>query len=325
MAVSEFQLIERYFTDAGVPRDDVVWGVGDDAAILSLPAGHELVVSTDTLVAGVHFFADVDPVSLGHKALAVNLSDLAAMGAQPAWVMLALTLPQVDEQWLCGFSQGFSSLACQHGVQLIGGDTTRGPLSITVQAMGFVKQGAAWRRDAATPGDLIYVTGTLGDAGLALQIRERRLPFVQHHCDELLRRLERPTPRNVEALALNGLVNAAIDLSDGLLSDLGPLSSAFNACQRDECNEQLSSELWQALPLSAGDDYELCFTIAAEKQDEVEQQLSQHGLIAHRIGVIDNGPGLRCVLSNGELYQAQQSGYEHFQGAPGVDEQVNER
>jgi len=326
----EFELIERYFSNAGSDRADVILGVGDDAAILAPPHGCELVVSTDTLVSGIHFFSDVDPFSLGHKALAVNLSDLAAMGARPAWVTLALTMPQVDEPWLDGFSRGFSTLARQHGVQLVGGDTTCGPLSITVQAMGFVAQGQAWRRDTAKIGDLIYVTGTLGDAGLALQAKQQTLPFAQSHLAELVSRLEQPTPRIVEARALDGLVNAAIDLSDGLLSDLGhilqasdvgavielgalPLSLAFRACQRDDTVSQQPDTFWQALPLTAGDDYELCFTIAPEQKGSVEARLSQQGLVAHCIGVIDGGPGLRCVQKNGELFQSEQSGYEHFQ------------
>ena len=329
MAVMEFELIERYFRAAGSERDDVILGVGDDAAILSPPVGHELVVSTDTLVSGVHFFSDVDPCSLGHKALAVNLSDLAAMGARPAWVTLALTLPAVDEQWLSEFSLGFSKLASLHGVQLIGGDTTSGPLSITVQVMGFVEQGKAWRRDEAKPGDLIYVTGTLGDAGLALQAKQQSLMFPQNHLDALLARLETPTARIAEAKALLGKVNAAIDLSDGLLSDLGhilkasgvgaviefgalPLSPAFLACQQEPAAQQLSEQCWQALPLSAGDDYELCFTISPDKQREVEQVLQQHGFMAHHIGVIDNGDGLRCTQRNGELLHIEKQGYEHF-------------
>jgi len=340
MAVMEFELIERYFTgigsSSGSQRDDVVLGVGDDAAILALPVGHELVVSTDTLVSGVHFFPDVDPFSLGHKALAVNLSDLAAMGARPAWIMLALTLPQVDEVWLNAFSQGFAALAHQHSVQLIGGDSTSGPLSITVQAMGFVERGRAWQRSAAKPGDLIYVTGTLGDAGLALQAMQQQLTFPQNELDEIVSRLERPIPRVAEALALSGLVNAAIDLSDGLLSDLGhilkasgvgaqiqldalPLSSAFLGCQRDKIAQQLSDECWQSLPLSAGDDYELCFTVDSEAQHKVASALAAHGFKAHCIGRIENGSGLRCVQKNGEQYQAEQSGYEHFKRY-GIDE-----
>ncbi len=332
MVAMEFELIERYFTGCGSERDDVVLGVGDDAAILSLPAGHELVVSTDTLVAGVHFFPNVDPCSLGHKALAVNLSDLAAMGARPAWVTLALTLPQVDEVWLAAFSQGFAALAHQHGVQLIGGDTTSGPLSITVQAMGFVEMGKAWRRDAAKLGDWVYVSGTLGDAGLALLAIEQQIAFPQNQLSRIISRLEKPTPRIVEALELNGLVNAAIDLSDGLLSDLGhilkasrvgakiqldalPLSSAFRGCQQDKVAQQLSDECWQSLPLLAGDDYELCFTVASEKQYEVAATLAMHGFKAHCIGRIDNGSGLRCIQKNGKQYQIEQSGYEHFKGS----------
>jgi len=329
MAVNEFELIERYFSAVGRRRDDVVLGVGDDAAIVTPPEGHELVVSVDTMVSGVHFYANVAPELLGHKVLAVNLSDLAAMGAQPAWATLALTLPQVDEAWLSRFSDGFTTLATEFGVQLIGGDTTRGPLTISVQVMGFVKQGMAWRRDGAQPGDLIYVTGTLGDAGLALQATAQQLSLPQRAIAYLKRRLESPAPRIAEALALNGVVNAAIDISDGLLSDLGhilqasdvgavidqealPLSAAFKACQAYQSEQRLPSLFWLMLPLSAGDDYELCFTIAPERQDEVEQRLAQQGLLAHRIGLIDHQPGLRCRLADGSVIEPAQRGYEHF-------------
>ncbi len=325
----EFELIKRYFSDIGHCRGDVVLGVGDDAAILSPPPAHELVVSTDTLVSGVHFFPDVDPYSLGHKVLAVNLSDLAAMAARPAWVTLALTLPSADEQWLSQFSRGFSVLACQHGVRLVGGDTTCGPLAITVQAMGFVAQGEGWRRSGAKVGDLIYVTGSLGDAGLALKAKQQPLALPKNELDELSLRLTQPTPRVQEAQALNGLVSAAIDLSDGLASDLGhllqasgvgaviewdalPLSHAFRACQQHPAAQSLSAACWQALPLSAGDDYELCFTINPEHQHEMKRRLSQQGFIAHHIGVIDDDIGLRCKQKNGVLFDVTQSGYQHF-------------
>lgn len=327
----EFELIKRYFSRVGAEREDVVLGVGDDAAILLPPAGCELVVSMDTLVSGVHFYSDVDPVSLGHKALAVNLSDLAAMGAEPAWATLGLTLPEADDTWLSGFSRGFSTLAQQHGVRLVGGDTTCGPLSITVQLSGFVKQGRAWRRGGARPGDLIYVSGTLGDAGLALQAREQSLAFPKRYLTDIQQRLERPTPRTAEALALGDSVSAAVDLSDGLLSDLEhvldasgvgaeirlaalPLSPSFIACQHDPCAAHLSGNFWHALPLTAGDDYELCFTVRAEKKGEVERCLRQHGIEASCIGVIDELPGLRCLQDNGERFQPEHTGYEHFSG-----------
>ncbi len=321
MPLSEFDLIQRYFTPTTPARDDVIQGVGDDGAVLHVPIGMDLVVSVDTLVSGVHFFADVDPAALGHKALAVNLSDMAAMGAEPAWATLALTLPQVDEVWLEAFGRGFFELAEHYGVQLVGGDTCRGPLAMSVQMHGFIQQGAALRRVGAMPGDLIYVTGTLGDAGLALQALQNHQVHSEPHAHYLKGRLERPSPRVFEGLALRGIASAAIDISDGLVADLGhilaasgvgatleierlPVSSAFVAVvQGDSC--------WQ-LPLSAGDDYELCFTVPVEKQAKVEQVFARFGCGAARIGVIESALGLRCKLASGEILTPPSSGYQHF-------------
>ncbi len=322
MPSSEFDIIQRYFTSAVSERDDVVHGIGDDGAVLHVPIGMDLVVSIDTLVSGVHFFADVDPAALGYKALAVNLSDMAAMGAEPAWATLALTLPTVDASWLEAFSRGFFELAERYGVQLVGGDTCRGPLAVSVQMHGFVPQHAALRRTGAMPGDLIYVTGTLGDAGLALHAvqNHRRLP--EAHAHYLTGRLERPSPRVFEGLALHGIASAAIDISDGLAADLGhiltasgvgatlnverlPVSRAFIAtAQGDDC--------WQ-LPLSAGDDYELCFTVPEEKQAKAEQVFARFGCGAMCIGIIEPQPGLRCKRASGELLVPSTSGYQHFE------------
>ncbi len=225
MALSEFELIRSYFSHTGCHRDDVVLGVGDDCALLQPPSGMQLAVSIDTLVEGVHFFPNTDPESLGHKTLAVNLSDLAAMGAQPAWVTLALTLPRSDPSWLEGFSRGFAALAKRYGVQLIGGDTTSGPLNISVQVHGFVEPAKALRRDAAQPGDLIYVTGTLGDAGLAL-LQARGDTVVGGGFEGVMHCLERPEPRVDAGLAVTGTATGGIDISDGLLSDLGHICRA---------------------------------------------------------------------------------------------------
>ncbi|MFO1352685.1 MAG: thiamine-phosphate kinase, partial [Gammaproteobacteria bacterium] len=221
MAASEFDLIERYFARQAVMRPDVPLGIGDDCALLAAPPGRLLAVSIDMLVAGVHFFADADPEGIGHKALAVNLSDLAAAGAEPAWVTLALALPAPDDAWLARFCAGFFGLAARHGVQLVGGDTTRGPLTIAVQAHGFVDPAQALRRDGARVGDAVFVTGTPGDAGLALAAARNEVAIADLDQRRYLdARLQRPTPRLRQGRDLAGLASAAIDVSDGLAQDL---------------------------------------------------------------------------------------------------------
>ncbi|VAX10715.1 Thiamine-monophosphate kinase [hydrothermal vent metagenome] len=320
MPLSEFELIQQFFSQSGAKRSDVRLGVGDDCALLAVPAGKELVVSIDTLVEGIHFYPNVDPESLGHKALAVNLSDLAAMGAEPAWVTLALTLPTADSDWLEAFSRGFAKLAMAHRVQLVGGDTTRGPLNISVQAHGFVDAGCALRRAGAQAGNLIYVTGTLGDAGLALRVAEGlslpagSLPYLQS-------RLERPTPRLAEGMALVGLANAAIDISDGLIADLGHIckQSALGACldmPSLPCSTSVQEYLdergdWSLL-LSSGDDYELCFTVPPVHRDKVEalgEELTS-GLTC--IGIMESKLGIRCLGVNGQELKNITQGYDHF-------------
>ncbi|MGB5467180.1 MAG: thiamine-phosphate kinase, partial [Sedimenticolaceae bacterium] len=233
MSVSEFDLIRDYFARATGARADVLLGIGDDCALLRPPPGLALAVSVDTLVAGRHFLVDADPLHLGHKALAVNLSDLAAMGAQPAWATLALTLPQVDRNWLRAFMDGFAALAATHDVQLVGGDTTRGPLSITVQVHGFVDSLLALRRSGARAGDRIMVSGTVGDAGLALQLMQQN-PGGGSVDSRLSRRLDRPTPRVALGRLLVGQASAAIDVSDGLIADLGHICDASGVGARVE-------------------------------------------------------------------------------------------
>ena len=322
MPLSEFDLIHRYFRDLTPARDDVLLGVGDDCALLDTAKDKALAITIDTLVEGRHFAPGVDAADLGHKALAVNLSDLAAMGADPAWVTLALTLPRADEPWLESFARGFGALAREHGVALVGGDTTRGPLSVTVQAHGFVVPGQALRRDGARPGDLVYVTGTLGDAGLALLV-EQGLYTRPQHLGFLRRRLARPVPRIGAGKALRGLATAAIDISDGLASDLGHILDA-SGCGATLQLEQLPLSAavreyveetgdWN-LPLSAGDDYELCITVPEARQGEVESigQTLDCGLAW--IGSIDRAPGLRCLREDGTTLDAA-AGYDHFRGA----------
>lgn len=340
MSSPEFELIKRYFTQPVTGRDDVLLGIGDDAAVLRMPSGSDLIAAIDTLVAGVHFPPDTDAASIGHKALAVNLSDMAAMGAEPAWAMLALTLPRPDERWLSEFCRGFFALAREHNVALVGGDTTRGPLTVTVQVQGFAPPGAAFGRSGARPGDLVYVTGTLGDAGLALLLgRQGTGPDKARAF--LRQRLDRPQPRVREARRLRGLVHAAIDISDGLVADLGhvleasgvgatltldrlPLSPEFRACleaakaadqpgPRPPAPAPDRGPDWAELALSSGDDYELCFTVAPEHRARVES-LAASDTPCTCIGVIEAAAGLRCVRADGTAYLPTRQGYDHFAG-----------
>lgn len=317
---SEFDLIARYFTRGPVTRPDVALGVGDDCALLQVPPGKQLAISIDTLVENTHFARGAEPRSLGYKALAVNLSDLAAMGAEPAWATLALTLPGPDEAWLAAFAEGFLDLAAQFQVQLVGGDTTRGPLSITVQMHGFVEPGRALRRDGAKPGDLVYVTGTLGDAGLALRAQQGL--FVRLGVVEGLRaRLDRPIPRLAEGRALAGRASAAIDVSDGLAADLGHIGERsgvgatlhldalpLSATVRDYVAQTGD---W-SIPLAGGDDYELCVTVPAARQAEVEAIAASFDCGLTWVGTIDRVTGVRCLLPDGSLLSGMPGGWDHF-------------
>jgi thiamine-monophosphate kinase len=315
----EFTLIDRIKARAAT-RDDVVLGIGDDAALLRVPAGMLLAVSTDTLVAGRHFPDDTAAADLGWKALACNLSDLAAMGAQPAWCSLALTLPEADDAWLDAFLDGFLELADEHGVALVGGDTTSGPLAITVTVHGFVPAEAALRRDGARVGDEVWVTGTLGDAagGLA-QWRARGLQSMK-----LRLRLDRPTPRVAAGLALRGLAHAAIDVSDGLAADLGHVLAASGAGAELELGRLPTSvtlaehfanegERWR-LQLAGGDDYELCFTAPARNAFAIEQALAACEVNATVVGRIVAGAGLSLRTPEGEAFDLPNAGFDHFGG-----------
>jgi thiamine-monophosphate kinase len=315
--MSEFDLIRNHLTGLGPLRDDVIIDVGDDCALLDVPKDRQLAVSIDTLVGGIHFLVDCNPESVGYKALAVGLSDLAAAGAEPAWATLALTLPQADDAWLEAFARGFAALASEQDVRLVGGDITRGPLSITVQVHGFVPVDHALRRGGAKPGDLVCVSGALGDAGLALAHLGRGEPID----DYLRRRLERPTPRVALGEVLRGVATSAIDLSDGLLSDLGHILDASGCGARIELDrlplaDQVAGAVaasgdW-SLPLASGDDYELCFTLAPCHAGELAILSAAAGCPLTRIGEIDSQPGLRFVLADGRPWQAAGSGYDHF-------------
>jgi thiamine-monophosphate kinase len=299
-------------------RSDVVLSIGDDAALLTVPSDQLLAVSSDTLNIGVHFPDDTAPQDIGYKALAVNLSDLAAMGATPAWASLAISLPSNDVVWLEHFLDGFFELADQHGVQLIGGDTTQGPLSITITIHGFVPQALALRRDAANIGDEIWVTGSIGDAAGGLeQWRARGLQSAK-----LRYRLDRPTPQVKLGIALRGIANAAIDISDGLCADLSHILKASQCgAEIEVCRVPMSKPLFDhysddhtryRLQLSGGDDYELCFTAPAHQSLAIEQALADCGVIGTVIGHIVAGSELKCFDENGELFEIEKKGFEHF-------------
>lgn len=317
-AVNEFELIQTFFARQDVTRADVVAGIGDDAALLQPPAGQQLAVTSDLLVSGVHFLPDADPYSLGHKALAVNLSDLAAMGAEPAWFMLNLALPRADAKWLEPFCRGMFELAREHKVQLVGGDTSRGPLVIAIEAHGFVPQGQALRRSGAKAGDRIHVTGTPGDAALALRHRLGGIRLPENDVAAVMQRLDRPTPRVREGLMLRDIAHSAIDISDGLLADLGHILEMSRVGARIEldkipvspvCRSHLHEAGWDMV-LATGDDYELCFTVPEKNLPMLEALRPACGF--HCIGTIEAEPGLRIVDESGKPWQPRRSGHDHF-------------
>jgi thiamine-monophosphate kinase len=315
---SEFELIARYFS---LPPRHAVLGVGDDAAILRPAPGRELVVTTDMLVEGVHFFSDVDAAALGHKALAVNLSDLAAMGALPRYALLALALPAADETWLSAFANGFLALAEHHDVDLVGGDTTRGPLTICVQAMGEVAQGGALRRDGARPGDDVWLSGHVGDAAAAVAHRKGDILLRGEVLAACQARLDRPTPRIELGLRLAGLAHAAIDVSDGLVADLGHICERSGTGAQIEfaavpCAAQLMAlrhhaPVMRAI-LAGGDDYELCFTAEPARRAELQALAGSLHLPLTRIGTIVEGSGVRVRDEHGGDIVLDGGGFDHF-------------
>lgn len=318
MAAGEFFLIDRIRARI-VTRDDVVLGIGDDATLLQPPAGMQLVVAMDTLNAGIHFPPDTAPADIGWKALAVNLSDLAAMGATPAWCTLSLSLPEPDAAWVDAFLDGFDALARQHAVALVGGDTTRGPLSVCVTAFGVVAPGRALRRDAARVGDDIWVSGTPGDAAAALaqwSAGSARDPVLRE-------RLDRPTPRVALGLRLAGLAHAAIDISDGLLADLAHVCRASGVrAEVDVDALPVSDALGEvapdpdtrrALQASGGDDYELCFTAPVAQRDAIAAAALDASASVTRIGRIVEGQGV-LATADGAPWTPVRAGWDHFAG-----------
>ncbi|WP_058911530.1 thiamine-phosphate kinase [Entomohabitans teleogrylli] len=322
MACGEFSLITRYFDRVRNARRDVETGIGDDCALLIVPEKQVLAISTDTLVCGIHFLEDIDPRDLGYKALAVNLSDLAAMGADPAWLTLALTLPDIDEVWLEAFSDSLFELLNYYDMQLIGGDTTRGPLAMTLGIHGLVPAGRALKRSGARPGDWIYVTGTPGDSAAGLAILQQRLQGASpEQADYLVKRHLRPTPRILHGQALRDLASSAIDLSDGLVSDLGHILAASQCGARVDVDTlPLSAPLracvepQQALrwALAGGEDYELCFTVPEMNRGAVDVALSNLGVPVTCIGqIVAPSEGLQFVR-DGLPVQFDWKGYDHF-------------
>jgi thiamine-monophosphate kinase len=318
--LNEFELIREFFAAQPVQRPDVALGIGDDAAVLDIPAGQQLVVSTDMLVGGVHFPEGTAPEAVGHKALAVNLSDLAAMGADPAWFTLNLSLPATDRAWLTGFCAGMFRLAREHNVALVGGDTTRGPLSLGIQIMGLVPKGMALTRAGARAGDRIYVTGNLGEGALGLALLQGRVQLPEEFHRAVVQHLEYPAPRVPTGMALRDIASACIDISDGLLGDLGHILEASGVGARIHLSQlPLSSGYdsvfehvgWQPA-LAGGDDYELCFTVPPANEVALHQQASRLGVPIKPIGEIEAAPGLRIMDESGGLFTPDFHGYDHF-------------
>jgi thiamine-monophosphate kinase len=331
--MAEFDLIALIRDRCAIAREDVRLGIGDDAALLAVPSSQLLAVSTDTLVAGVHFPHSSKAFDIGWKSLSVNLSDLAAMGATPAWATLALTLPQSDTRWVGDFADGVAALAGEFKLALVGGDTTQGPLSITVTVHGFVPDGAALLRSGAQAGDAVFITGTLGDAAAGLRLVQLGETTSQKAGPDpalsprpsalgfLRARLNRPTPRVAQGLMLRGRASACIDVSDGLVADLGHICAASGVgAEIDvEClpaSPALATlfdvKECRALQLAGGDDYELCFTAAEAQAESLLGDLARSGCGATRIGRVVAGAGVRVVDHDGMVVAPVRSGWEHF-------------
>jgi thiamine-monophosphate kinase len=319
VAASESQLIERYFSGLGAVRADVLLGIGDDAALLRLPADAELVLTTDVLVEGVHFLPGSPARSLGHRALAVNLSDIAAMGATATWALLALNLPHADEAWLQSFAAGFGDLARSHEVALVGGNLSRGPLSIVVQLAGIVPHGAAPRRGGARSAEALYVSGSPGDAAAGLQRLRGNLSAGAAAGAYLQRRFEFPQPRLALGLGLRGLASACIDVSDGLYADAQRLLRASGCGASIEIErlpvswalrEVLGECAWQQV-LAGAEDYELCFTASPERAPAIAELAARTDTVVTRIGTLAPGAGIE-LKSNNTVMQFSPLGFDHF-------------
>lgn len=319
---SEFQLIQQFFQreQAEQPAEGVLLGIGDDCAILQIPVGKHLAISVDTLVADIHFPADADPELIAERALRTNLSDLAAMGADPLWFTLALTLPEANEEWLRSFSRGLFKCAREFGIALVGGDTTSGPLSITIQVMGAARPQQTLRRDGADIGDFVLVTNYVGDGAAALAAIQNTQAFADEHAEYLQQRFYRPTPRLYESRLIRDIASSALDISDGLVADLQHICDASDlGAVIDVENLPLSpalkslnnnSQAYQ-WALSGGDDYELCFTVSPEKMADIAMLIAQGKLHATVIGEMIAGHNVICEYE-GEPFALATTGYQHF-------------
>ena len=318
--MKEFELIKHFFTQQAVKRKDVLLGIGDDCAVVASTDRQDIVVTTDTLVAGVHFPLETSPRAIGHKAVAVNLSDIAAMGAKPSWLSLAITLPEVNEDWLAEFSSGVFELCEYYNVQLIGGDTTQGPLSITITAQGLTPEGKYLSRSGAKAGDWIYVTGDLGDAALALQHYYNQVTVKHDSVDKIQAKLDYPKPRVLAGQSLREYATSAIDLSDGLLADLGHVCQASDLGANIVLNAiPLSDVMCETLPfddavnlaLSGGDDYELLFTVSEDNKVGMETALSHAGTPVTCIGQMNASKVISTTLNNKPV-PIKSASFEHF-------------
>ncbi len=319
---SEFDLIREYFTQ---PTQQTNLSIGDDAALISVGSGMELAISADMLVAGTHFFHDADAYKLGWKSLAVNVSDMAAMGANPKWATLAIALPHLDKDWLAAFSHGFFACAKVFNIDLIGGDTTRGPLTVSIQIMGEVPKGKAIKRSGAKPGDDIWVSGTLGDAALGLAHlqgkMQDKLALDDGYIEYCLHALHAPNPRVELGMALRNIATSAIDISDGLLSDLGHIlkSSSLGAQLHLSqlptsafISQHLHEKHIQQYVIAGGDDYELCFTAPPSAQEKINNLSQQLNLKLTNIGSISSTPELLVYDASQKSMSFNKTGYDHF-------------
>ncbi|MGI1679750.1 MAG: thiamine-phosphate kinase [Cellvibrionaceae bacterium] len=325
MALNEFELIERFFQKELGGRG-VALGVGDDCALLQPPEGKVLAVSCDTLVGGNHFPKNADPELIAERAMRVNLSDLAAMGAEPLWFTLALSLPSADSYWLDGFSRGLFQAANKYNCSLVGGDTTRGPLSITIQVMGAVDLESSLKRNGARVGDMVYVTGELGDAAAAVAVIKKTLDVGKSAFSFFMSRYYRPIPKIAEGRLLRGIASAAIDISDGLVADLGHICKASGVgavidLERIPVSEPLkklaSREQLAEWTLAGGDDYQLCFTVPADQTAIIEHMIDSKKLEAIAIGEITRGNKVVC-MSKGKEISLKKTGYQHFESKKGA-------